>query len=85
MTEPTQVPLDLPLTPQTGLALWRKALEEEIGISFPCPPESLNSYKTRLYEWRQESGDSSLDEIMICTPPGIAEIWMVKKTVELEW
>ena len=76
-----KLPLELSLS--TVIALWERASQEEIGIAIEVEPGKFQIVMNKLYNVRKEQG--GFEDIMICAPPGKKELWMVKKTVELEW
>lgn len=71
------------LNPTTALALWREALNHEVGIRTAIPTEQQHRALVALYAARKAVGDPSLEAIMICTSPDQDELWFVRKTVEV--
>ena len=74
----------MPIPYETSLALWTRAREAEIGIAFGVQLEDIRRIQIELYEARQKSHDESLEDIVMVLPNGGKEIWLVKKTVELD-
>ncbi len=64
-----------------AISLWRQATQAEFGIRFQV--SDRRGIQAILYKARKAEGDPSLDAIMMVMPKG-DEIWLVKKTVELE-
>jgi hypothetical protein len=81
---PKQMILDLPLSRVTGIELWKAAMEEEIGVRFAIPKEKQETIKNYLYKYREEL-PAEYKELMICTPGGRDELYIVKKSTEIEW
>lgn len=71
----------MPTSPLILQALYDRALEEEIGIAFRV--ENRRLFINKLYAFRKESREPQYDNIIIYSP-NTGEIFMVKKTVELE-
>lgn len=72
--------------PVTWLPLWQRALELEIGIRFRVSGINREQFRDYLYTARKESGDPSLQDLMMFLPGGEAvdEIWICKKQVSLD-
>ena len=68
------------------VALWERALAEEIGIAFVVSGVEREYFRNMLYEARKASGDHRLDSLIMFLPAGEVshEIWICKKAVELE-
>lgn len=73
-------------SPHAWVALWERALAEEIGIAFTVSGVTREYFRNMLYEARKASGDPRLDSLITFTPnaPCDGEIWICKKAVELE-
>lgn len=75
-------------SPLTWLPLLERALDPavEIGIAFAVYGVRREYFRNTLYEARKASANSAFDELIIFLPaaPHDNEIWVCKKTVELE-
>ena len=75
-------------SPLIWLPLWERALdpEVEIGIAFKIAGVDREYFRNTLYECRKLAANPRLDEIIVFAPGGdhMDEIWMCKKTVELD-
>lgn len=72
-------------TPSFLLTLWTSALEFEIGIAVPINRKDLDKLRPMMYQVRKAAKNPELEKLMLCMPPkGIDEIWIVKKSVELD-
>ena len=72
------------MTPETALAIWRRARTEEIGVILEVDPKDKRVIENLLYEVRKSSGDSTLEDLMIARPgdaPG--ELWIVRKSTDM--
>lgn len=69
----------------TWLPLWHRALDPsiEIGIAFTVSGCTRDYFKRELYEARALSKDPRLQELIMFTPNN-GEIWICKKSVEME-
>lgn len=67
----------------TWLPLWHRALDEEIGIAFTVSGCSREYFRNELYEARSDSKDPRLQELIMFLPNN-GEIWICKKSVEME-
>lgn len=74
------------LGPSTALRLWRAALLEEIGLRFAVNPDDVQRIRPEMYKARQEVIDREpeLGELQLLMAPGLTEMWIVRKSVELE-
>lgn len=74
------------VSPLTWLPLWQRALDVEIGIRFRVSGVERTFMRNELYDARHKSGDPRLQELIMFLPaePFDNEIWICKKTVELE-
>ncbi len=68
------------------VALWERALTEEIGIAFSVSGVDRNYFRNTLYEARKQANDPRLESLIMFLPAGEVshEIWICKKSVELE-
>lgn len=66
------------------IPFWYKALEAEFGFVLPVNKADLEYWKHELYAARKLANDEALQQIVVCLPAGLNEIWLVKKTVEME-
>lgn len=72
----------MPLTPTTALAIWSRAAAAEIGVGIKT--NDKRSLQNMLYTVRQNSGDASLDNLVIVLPKEPEdEVWIVKRQVEM--
>lgn len=71
------------MTPELLIALWRRALQAEIGIEVPIPDKDVARFKNMLYNARKEAKDPELAGLSICSVVGGKAIFIIKKTVEL--
>jgi hypothetical protein len=73
-------------SPLTYLPLWQRVLECEIGIRFRVAGIERTSFRNTLYEARRAAQDPSLSDLIMFlpAPPHDDEIWICKKTVELD-
>lgn len=72
------------ITQQALLALWYRALEEEIGISVKVNKEAKTIILNEAYEVRKINRDPELEKIIIVLPSKFPdELWFCKKAVEL--
>lgn len=71
------------LTQALCLSLWYRALETEVGIAIPVNKDFLSNIKVMMYEVRKQRADPDLEKIMLCSAPGLDEIWLIHKSVEL--
>lgn len=69
------------LSPALLLPLLYRALREEIGLAIPS--NDKKHLAAQLYKARRESGDKSLDKLIIFQPNG-DEVWICKKSVDLD-
>lgn len=72
---------DLVLTPEVALALWRTALENELGVKVPINQKDIEKVRKTMYDARK--GHTELEELRLITAPGGTEVWIMKKTTEL--
>lgn len=70
------------LTEEVAVALWRQALELELGLKFPIDPRDVERVKALMYTARRDAADDALDVLMLCVGPDAKEILLVKKSVE---
>lgn len=69
------------LTTEILLSLWQRASEQEIGTAIKT--DRKQDLLNRLYSARQSSG--GFENIIICQPGAFPDqLWLTKKTVELE-
>lgn len=66
--------------PTRALELWREALAEELGVTFPTKPADIDRILPIMYEVRKPFPE--LQELMLCVGPRGEEIMIVKKSVE---
>lgn len=68
------------------VALWERALDEEIGIAFSVSGVERTYFRNMLYEARKAAKDPRLDALIMFLPAGehSHEIFICKKAVELE-
>lgn len=67
------------------LSIWQRASAQEFGTAVEVKPEDKLAYVGGLYEVRKASNDQSLDNLMLVQPGRYPnQIWLVKKTVELD-
>jgi hypothetical protein len=75
-------------SPIVWLPLWERALDSdvEIGIGFKLSGCTREYFKAELYHCRKMAADPRLNDLCIMTPGGEVadEIWICKKTVEIE-
>lgn len=72
------------LTPDIALALWRRALESEIGVAIQITPETKTLIRDFLYKVKADSHQLALDAVIMVMPgPHPEEIWLCRKAVEL--
>lgn len=72
------------MTPETALALWRRALTEEIGIVLTVEVQHKRAIEQVLYEARKSAADPALDVLMIAKPGDAPEeLWIVRKTTDM--
>lgn len=69
------------VTKTQALAYWHRARSEEFGVALRV--DDRRGIQKILYDARTEAADPALQEIMMVMPKG-DEIWLIKKTVELE-
>lgn len=74
------------MTLATALALWRRALTEEIGVIIALAEVGdKHRIENTLYEARKAAGDPSLDVLMIVRPGDKPEeLWIIKKTTDMK-
>lgn len=72
----------MPTDQQILIALFQRALAEDVGISVPCSNRSVLA--NELYAARQDSRDMTLNGIIIFKSPNPNELWLVKESLELE-
>lgn len=74
------------LGPSTALTLWRSALTEEIGIRFAIDPNDVSRLRPEMYKARKEviEAEPELGELQLLMAPGLTEMWIIRKSVELE-
>jgi hypothetical protein len=70
----------------TWLPLWTRVLDLEIGLRFTVSGMPRESFRNLLYEARKQSNDPRLQDLIMFLPAGghEHEIWICKKSVELE-
>lgn len=70
-------------TPEIALALWYRALADEIGVRvISTDKKNLDNL---LYEVRQKASDPELEKLSIFRPTKFPdELWIVNKAVELD-
>jgi hypothetical protein len=75
-----------PKYPAWFVTLWQRALDVEIGIRFEVSGWSREQFRNFMYEARQAARDPRLQELMMFLPaaPHDNEVWLCKKTVELD-
>lgn len=85
MPAPSDRPLRY-LGPYTALSLWRAALPEEIGIRFSIDPNDVSRLRPEMYKARKDAiaTEPELGELQLLMAPGLTEMWIVKRSVELE-
>ncbi|MDE2104191.1 MAG: hypothetical protein KGL39_43545 [Patescibacteria group bacterium] len=85
MTATTDRPLKYS-GPATALSLWRSALPEEIGIRFSIDPNDVSRLRPEMYKARKDAiaAEPELGELQLLMAPGLTEMFIVKKAVELE-
>lgn len=75
------------LTPDVAISFWKAAAEAEIGIAIQmADPSQVKTVRERLYKARAENPSFEFENIMIVLPGGdrTNEVWLIKKTTELE-
>lgn len=60
---------------------WARATQSEIGIAIPT--DNVRKLQTLLYEARK-NGPAAWQEFMVCMPNGGKEVWLVRKTVDVD-
>jgi len=65
------------------LAVWKRALEEEIGICIIVTENERRWFVNNLYRVRQEFGDEDIEALIIFQPPKEDEIFLCKKQTNL--
>ena len=65
------------------LAIWRRALEAEIGIAVVITEGERRWFVNNLYRVRQEFGDEELESVILFQPPKEDEIFLCKKQTNL--
>lgn len=61
--------------------LWAQAAEQELGLAIPT--DNVRKLQTLLYEARK-GGPEEWQGLMLCMPNGGKEVWLVKKTVDVD-
>jgi len=69
---------------QTYIALWYRALRQELGTAITVRPEDKRVIVNRLYEARKLAADPELDALMVILPGGLDEIWIHQRLVALD-
>lgn len=70
------------LTPDVVRSLYREALTHEFGLRLPIAAEYHDRAKPLLYQTM--AGSPEAERIMLCHFPADGEIWLIKRTVEIE-
>jgi len=65
------------------LAIWRRALEVEVGIGVLVTAGERHWFVQNLYRVRQEYGEEELEELILFQPPNPDEIFICKKLTSL--
>ena len=69
------------MTHEIFIALWNRALEEEVGIAVETDDRRWLS--RCLYEARQAEGDPALQALIIMMPAKCNEVWICQKNQSL--
>lgn len=75
-------PISPRLTPSIIPALYRAALTLEFGLRIPIEAIYIDRAKTMIFGLM--AGTPEAERIMVCTFKDDGEIWLVKRTVEIE-
>lgn len=76
------MPVTPRLTPTLILALYREALTLEFGLRLPI--EAAHHERARDMLYKTMKGTPEAERIMLCHFPKDGEIWLIKRTVEIE-
>lgn len=73
-------------SPLVYLPYLTRALDVEIGLAIPVSGVTATYFRNTLYECRKAANDPRLDALIMFLPaaPHDNEVWVCKKTVELE-
>jgi len=77
---------DLPhlFSRELALACWKRATLSEHGIAIPVDPAYLDTIRVEMYRARREANDPEMEKFMLVQGPENREIWLVRKTVEID-
>lgn len=72
----------MPRNPSIYIPLWERALESEIGIAVVCNKPQL--LKVELYRARELAQRPEFDDIIMFLPASGEEVFLCRKTVEID-
>lgn len=72
----------MPLLRETYPSLFDRALAESLGIVIDVT--NAPRFQISLCEWRKNFGKPEYSDILVCVPSTPDQVFLVKKSVELE-